>query len=217
MFRELPSRTPQGPRQITPDMEADAAHAGRFLRIFGALWAGIWCTVAFLLGGIFSFAEIPAGGLVGSAGLAMGAVGALLHALGAWQRRRTLELFRIGEEARGKVLSVELDTSQRINRRHPWRVRYRFESNGRAHEGKATFWTPDRPDVEVGARVVVLFAPGRPSRSLLWTRVTPGDEAVPKVRIGAASESAERRAEEELAEGEALEVSGSASKKSQAG
>ena len=143
-------------------MRADAEHAGKFLRLFGGLWAVIGAVVGPLL--------------VAASGSAMPLTvcgffviaGALLYALGVRQRRAKLELFRTGAEYEGRVESVHHDRMVRMNGRHPYRVRYRFLVNGVEREGTDTFWTDEPPAVKAGERVAVLSGAGG---TILFTRV----------------------------------------------
>ena len=81
-------------------------------------------------------------------------------------------------------MAVAIDHRVRVNQRSPWRVTYRFEVNGKPYEGTYACWTDAKPEVEPGARVLVLHDAKRPSRSVLWTRVRPL-AAEPRVRVAA--------------------------------
>lgn len=170
LFRSAPRVAPDPPRGLTADMRADASVHGRFLRLFGAIWAlvGLLPMLAFAAAAALSAAPW----WVVAPGAVFAVAGALLWGLGRWRRARALRLFREGHEASGEVVEVFLDRRVRMNRQHPWRVVYAFTSAEGAARGTATCWG-ERPRVEVGDRVTVLHAPDDPSRSVLWTRLLP--------------------------------------------
>lgn len=167
-FRAAPSTRAVGPREITPDMRADADHAGRFLRLFGMIFT--WVLI-FTLGiltammarkGDFSPWLIGAGGVTASM---------LVYLWGVLLRRRALQVFRHGAEARAVITEVFQDYRVRMNKKHPWRIRYRYTADGIERVGTATYWTDHRPDGEVGDEVTALYIPGSPSRTVLWSRL----------------------------------------------
>lgn len=169
MFRAPLGETPPAPRQLTPDARRDAALHGRFLRIFGGIWA--------LVGGFiclfFTLIKLAISGpLIGSAiGGVFGLVGALLYYLGRVKEREALHVFCEGAEATGTVTKVFQDFRVRVNKQHPWRVVYEFSGpDGRPVMGTASFWGT-RPNASPNDRVVLLYDPQAPSRSVLWTRL----------------------------------------------
>lgn len=196
MFRQGASRSPELPRELTPDMRADAEHAGKFLRLFGGLWAVIGAVVgAVLTASLGSVTPLAACGFFAVAGT-------VLYVLGVQLRRTRLELFRTGQEHDGRVESVHHDRNVRMNGRHPYRVRYRFVVDGVEREGTDTFWTDQPPAVKPGERVAILSGPGG---TALFTRVNLEPS---KVRVAGEGENvrvatATAEADEELATGDA--------------
>lgn len=66
-------------------------------------------------------------------------------------------------------MDVRQDIAVRVKGRHPWRVDYTFwTSKEGATRGTETCWG-DRPAVNVGESVVVLYDPERPALCALWT------------------------------------------------
>lgn len=64
----------------------------------------------------------------------------------------------------GIVVEVIQNFRVRVNRRHPWRTRYRYAAGGATHEGEDT--TMDRPAfLEAGSGVRIAYDPADPGRS----------------------------------------------------
>jgi hypothetical protein len=214
-FRTLPATAPPAPRVLSADMRADAAVFGRFLRLFGGIWAFIGWSLAFL----FSLLaiELPHLGWGSVLAGAFGVAGLLLWMIGRAQRALAERVFRDGAEVSGEVVRVFRDHAVRMNGKNPFRVVYTFMAEGKPRSGTATFWDDEPPRVEVGERVTILHAPSSPSRSVLWTRIERGSApavTTPLLRVdapgprvlesgSAESASAESEALDEVAELEA--------------
>lgn len=208
-FRGAPAKEPEGPREITEDMRADADHAGRFLRLFGSIWMGVSAFTAVGLGlaAVATAKDPQTGANVRFLGLALGGCffvfGLLVWLAGATLRRRALEVFERGLEARAVITEIFHDRRVRMNRKHPWRVRYSYLADGKTRTGTATFWTDHRPEGEVGDEVVALYVPGSPSRTVLWSRL--GLAPSPRLRLDTGSSSAAESGElDAIAEDAAL-------------
>lgn len=197
-FRAAGGEVPPAPRALSPDMRADANAPGRMLRILGAIWAvlGGGATISLAALG----APLPAlAGVVGVLGVALGLLG-----LGLALRRRAEALYRTGLEARGAVTRVEQDFRQRINGRYPWRVRYTYETPAGPQEGVVTSWTEAPPDAAPGQRLVVLYDPAAPGRSVVWTRLAPLVDRLPeRIRVAPSIEVPSAGATAATAEAEA--------------
>ena len=96
----------------------------------------------------------PAVGFL-SLGVGFAAVGMTL----GWRRvaslRRRKALRRHGIPATGKITSVEQNVSVRVNRRHPWIVRYDYSVGGMQYHGaENTFDVPAeiKPGTQIGIR-----------------------------------------------------------------
>src|SRR6185369_13270948 len=50
VFRTAPNTAPGPPREVTPDIVEDSAVHGRFLRLFGNIWAGVGLFLTLLFG-----------------------------------------------------------------------------------------------------------------------------------------------------------------------
>lgn len=156
-------------------MRRDASEHGRFLRLFGAIWAGVAGGVA-LLNLLLSVVGTPAMSLGALLGGAFALCGSLLWLVGRWQQAAAESLFRDGVEVSGVVKEVFRDVRVRMNGRNPWRVVYEIEGpDGRPSRGTATFWDDEAPHATAGQRVIALCDRQKPSRSVLWTRLAGAD------------------------------------------
>ena len=83
--------------------------------------------------------------------------------------RREIRAFVQGMAVRGRVVRREEDRSTRENRRHPWRVVWEFEVDGRRYEGSLSHM--DKATLE-GAiptdEIVVLCDPRRPRTNTVY-------------------------------------------------
>ncbi len=99
-------------------------------------------------------------------GVGVLAVGSVLvmcrRAVLRWRAR----LQEQGLEARGTVTEVVQNPFVRVNGRHPWVVRYRYDVQGRTCHGSEAMMEPD-PEYRAGATVVVMVDPARVERSVL--------------------------------------------------
>ena len=99
--------------------------------------------------------------------------GALIGIVGAWLWSRRLaaireweRLQREGMETEGVILEVALDYRVRVNRKHPWRVRYEYQAGGSPYVGSEITW--EKPDAyEPGAKVAVVYDAAKVYRSAL--------------------------------------------------
>lgn len=197
VFRVAPQLAPSPPRALSPDIVADASAHGRFLRLFGAIWALVGLPLL-ILSGVAAAVGAASGGFgmpwwTTAPGGLFAFAGALLWGLGKRQQARALRVFRDGHEASGEVVEVFLDRRVRMNRRHPWRVVYAFTTPSGAARGSATSWG-ERPRLAEGDRVTVLYAPGDPAESVLWTRFEPSSS---QARFAEARDGAEAIGDEE--------------------
>jgi hypothetical protein len=101
-----------------------------------------------------------------SIGAGFAAVGMTL----GWRRiaslRRGEALRKYGRPATGTITSVEQNVSVRVNRRHPWIVRYDYSVDGMQYHGsESTFDVP--VGLEPGAQIGIRYDGGDPRRSAL--------------------------------------------------
>ena len=97
------------------------------------------------------------------------AVGAVGLGLWAWRRSELKARERLREHGLhcdGVILDVVQNMRVRVNRRHPWVVRYSYQAAGTEYEGEETVM--DLPEAfKAGSRVAVVYDPADPSRSAL--------------------------------------------------
>ena len=73
---------------------------------------------------------------------------------------------RITPTTEGVILEVGLDYRVRVNRKHPWRVRYEYQAGGSPYVGSEITW--EKPDAyEPGAKVAVVYDAAKVYRSAL--------------------------------------------------
>ncbi len=168
-YRDPAGRAPAAPRELPPEVMRRCAQRGQLLRLFGLLW--------FVLGGVATVATAVValvGGFTGPwIGTAVGsgiALSAGVVWLSGWRRKRAgLRVFRDGLETRGEILDVREDLAVRVNGRHPWKVDYTFwTSAAGATRASERVWG-EKPALEAGQSVVVLYAEQDPTRSALWS------------------------------------------------
>ena len=99
-----------------------------------------------------------------SIGAGFAAVGLTL----GWRRvaslRRREALRKYGRPATGTITSVEQNVSVRVNRRHPWIVRYDYSVGGvQSHGTESTFDVP--LGLKPGAQIGILYDGEDPHRS----------------------------------------------------
>jgi hypothetical protein len=83
------------------------------------------------------------------------------------EAQKTLRVLRNGQAVKGQIISVEQNTSVEINGRNPWRIAYRFDANGRTHEGHMT--TLNTPfHLQPGQPFCVLYLPNIPTYNTLY-------------------------------------------------
>jgi len=125
---------------------------GVFTATGAALTAALW---PHPIGVIF----LAVGGVLTTAGVVL--VSLCLAAM-----RRRERLLREGLESRGTIIALAQNRCRRVNSRHPWVVRYRYEVEGRQHEGRESML--DLPGgYHVGAAVAVMYDPVRTELSAL--------------------------------------------------
>jgi len=106
-----------------------------------------------------------------SIGAGFSAVGMTL----GWRRvaslRRGEALRKYGRPATGTITSVEQNVSVRVNRRHPWIVRYDYSVGGMQYHGiESTFDVPG--GLEPGAQIGIRYDGEDPRRSALERKLS---------------------------------------------
>ncbi len=144
------------------------------MREFLTSGKGIVSLVFTILGAVFSLVGAvgvgvgvgAGGGVFLAAGLVFGAIGLWLGALRKAEMRKRAQLRDHGVACEGTVVDVRQDRRVRVNRQHPWLVRYRYSAGGREHENEERVM--DLPTaIEKGARVAVVYDVSDPRQSAL--------------------------------------------------
>ena len=95
-------------------------------------------------------------------------IGAFLWIKGARDARNKLDALRTGLATRGQIKSIQLDTTQHINHRNPWRIEYTYDTPKGPLAGACTAWDPSSVQRRVGDVVWVVFVPGRHDAHAIW-------------------------------------------------
>lgn len=108
--------------------------------------------------------------IVGVTFLGLGAAFAAVGGMLGWRRiaslRRREALLKFGMPAIATVTFAEPNASVRVNRRHPWIVRYEYDVGGRRYQGtESTFDLPR--GLAPGAQVGIRYDREDPRRSAL--------------------------------------------------
>jgi hypothetical protein len=132
---------------------------------------GILGLVFFLVGGGLTLGVITA--FVGIPFLLLG-IGFLVAAgwVGVWRyqiAQKVVNVLRVGEATRGQIADTRQDYSVTVNGRSPWVIRYQFQANGQAVEGKVTTFNPLGENLQEGKAVSVLYLPADPQ----WSSIYP--------------------------------------------
>jgi len=106
----------------------------------------------------------------GIAGAVFAVAGVVLGRMRARELADRERLRAYGLACDGVVLEVSQNFRVRVNRKHPWRVRYRYEAGGTTHEGVET--SMDRPALlEAGSVIRVKYDPAEPERSAIAAKM----------------------------------------------
>ena len=82
-----------------------------------------------------------------------------------------LNAYRSGVAVRGKVASVRLDTTQSINKRHPWELTYHFQAGEALVEGSITSFNSTLGTRSSGQALWVLYVADDPSQNTIYPSV----------------------------------------------
>jgi hypothetical protein len=92
-------------------------------------------------------------------------------AVGTWRydhARQVVNVLRFGEFTQGQIIGAQRDHFVRVNRQHPWVIRYQFQVNGQKHEGNVRTLNPVGARLQTGKMVWVLYLPNAPQRNSLY-------------------------------------------------
>ena len=133
--------------------------------VFAILGSVFSCLgIALTLGVVTAFVGVPFV-LMGVGFLILGGGGIYWRYTEA---EKIVNVLRVGQAARGEILTVEENLMVEINNRHPWVITYAFSANGQNHEGKVTTLTPPGPQLQPGKSFCVLYLPEKPALNALY-------------------------------------------------
>lgn len=165
---EPPPAPPPAPRSISN------RYAWRLMRSDGyAITGGIFAFLGFLfivigLPLVFAIVTIFVGlpfTLLGLGFLGVG-VGLLV-----WRHQQALRIVRVlrdGQAAEGRILTLEMNPSVRVNNRHPWEIEYQYQVFGREYVDRITTLNTPGPQHQPGQPVWILYLPQTPENSSLY-------------------------------------------------
>lgn len=95
-------------------------------------------------------------------------VGIPLWIYGHRKARRQLKALIAGDSVRGKLTVIETDYSQVINGRHPWRLKFEYETPDGTRPGTTTAWDEVHGERKPGEELWVVYVPGEPGVHSIW-------------------------------------------------
>lgn len=162
------------PAPPPPPRPISDRYAWRLLRSDGyTIAAGIFL----LLGFIFTITGLPlmVAIITALAGLPFFLLGLAFLVGGGimlvWRYQIALRIVRVlreGTATEGRILSLEMNPSVKINGSHPWKVEYGFQVNGREYTSNMSTLNIPGPHHHPGRRVCVLYLPEAPEISSLY-------------------------------------------------
>ena len=88
-----------------------------------------------------------------------------------WRYRKayqTLQVFQTGEATLGEIVEVHQNLAVRINRRHPWVIRFRFQVGGHAYEGQFSTINPAAANYQPQQSVYILYLFDDPHQNTIY-------------------------------------------------
>lgn len=144
---------PSGPPRALPD--------GYAMRI------RYWRNVEVMLGIAFMVVGFFTTPLLGF-GLIFLGVGFYVHRLGSERAHKQLLALEFGVPVEGTITWVGLDLKKSINKQHPWRIDFTFESATGPVAGSVESWDPVTAARVPGERIWVVYDAGRPDICSSW-------------------------------------------------
>ncbi len=165
---------PPAPRVLPAPYRRSVMVGRNILTILGIVFSSIG--IPFLVvGGIVAVAAARGTFVLaivfGSLGVMFAAIGVPMLLTGLGRGRQKLAALEHGAAAEGELVSVELNTSVRINGRSPWAIEYSFPAGGTVVRGTAQSFSRHDGERKAGDRVWVVYLPADPGTSTLWPPV----------------------------------------------
>ncbi len=99
-------------------------------------------------------------------------IGVFLWRFGYIRAKRQLKVLREGIPARGKITAVFEDVNVNINNKHPWKIKFEFESSdGTIREGSVEAWDPAQRERVIGEPIWVVYSNDDVKAHSIWPPV----------------------------------------------
>jgi hypothetical protein len=96
------------------------------------------------------------------------AVGIPMWIHGKRRAERKLAALGRGLATRGRITKIEVDTSEEINGRNPWRIDYEFDMPSGKASGWAHAWDPSHARRSVGDVLWIVYVRESPDQNAIW-------------------------------------------------
>jgi hypothetical protein len=146
--RNLPS--PILPQPAGPPRKLPSGYAER---------VRYWKNVEWVIGVVFMFVGTLTAPLLGF-GLIFVGFGYYAYKLGRERADKQLRALESGVPVEGTITKVALDRTKSINKRHPWKLEFTFESGTGPVAGSVESWDPTTEARVAGERIWIVCDPG---------------------------------------------------------
>lgn len=128
----------------------------------------LWKNTKALVGAIFIAIGIPTIPIFGF-GLIFTLVGYFLYKSGRAEGTEKIMALENGIAAEGEIIEVSYDTSETINGRHPFLIKYSFTTkDGQAQIDSVKSWDDNNALLKNGDKIWVVYIPENPKMSSPW-------------------------------------------------
>ena len=101
-------------------------------------------------------------------GLGFLAAGGIIFRQRIQKARTILKVLREGQDVPGRITSVGMNYSVRVNGQHPWIIRYSFQVAGNNYEGQVTTLSQPHQSLKEGKDAYVLYLPDAPEYNAIY-------------------------------------------------
>ncbi len=163
-----PQLPPPAPRVISNSyvwklLWTDAvAITAMILTFIGAIFAmvGIGLTLAV----VTAFVGIP----FAIIGCGLFLVGGIMAYLRYQEKQKVVNVLRFGQPTLGQITTVEENIMVEVNGRHPWKIEYLFQMNGKSYSGKVSTLNHPGRQFQSGNAVYILCLPENPEVNAIY-------------------------------------------------
>ena len=161
--QELGEPPPPAPRTFPKGIAFRTRWSGNVATLMGGAF--------FLLGSFFFLAFLREKSFAALFPLLFVVGGFFMFRLGWQNATRTLRAFRHGTAVAGKVHECRLDTTQSLNKRHPYKLTWHFTVGGHQYEGTLTSFDSTLGSRGGGQPLWVLYDPRDPGQNTIYPPV----------------------------------------------